>query len=83
MNRLFIRKHINSFSILLFIALFSMIVYTKPSIILKKMVQLDNLELIQNKQSYLFAATIILAFLSYLIVLSLLLNPNCNYLYYF
>ena len=76
MNRLFIRKHINSFSILLFIALFSMIVYTKPSIIFKEDGSVRQFGVGYKNKTILpiWLATIILAFLSYLIVLSLLLK---------
>ncbi len=76
MNRLFIRRHINSFSILLFISLFSMIVYTKPSIIFKKDGSVRQFGVGYKNKTILpiWLATIILAFLSYLIVLSLLLK---------
>ena len=78
MNRLFIRRHINSFSILLFVTLFALIVYTKPSIIFKDDGSVRQFGISYKNKTVLpiWLATIILAFLSYLIVLSFLVRPQ-------
>ena len=36
MNRLFVRRHVNTFAILLFVALFGIMNYVKPTIIFKE-----------------------------------------------
>ena len=76
MNRLFIRQHINSFSILLFVTLFSIIVYTKPTIIFKDDGSVRQFGIGYKNKTILpiWLATIMLAFLSYLLVLSFLVK---------
>ncbi len=76
MNRLFIRRHINSFSILLFVILFSTVIYLKPSIIFKDDGTVREFGVGYKNKTILpiWLATIILAFLSYLTIMSLLVK---------
>ncbi len=76
MNRLFIRQHINSFSILLFVILFSTVIYLKPSIIFKDDGSVRQFGIGYKNKTILpiWLATIILAFLSYLTIMSLLVK---------
>ena len=76
MNRLFIRRHINSFSILLFVILFSTVIYLKPSIIFKDDGTVRELGVGYKNKTILpiWLATIMLAFLSYLTIMSLLVK---------
>ena len=78
MNRLFVRRHVNTFAILLFVTLFVILNYVKPAIIFKDDGSLREFGVgYKNKTIVpIWLATIILAFLSYLAVLYYLAAPK-------
>ncbi len=78
MNRLFVRRHVNTFAILLFVTLFVILNYVKPAIIFKDDGSLREFGVgYKNKTIVpIWFATIILAFMSYLAVLYYLAAPK-------
>ena len=76
MNRLFVRRHVNTFAILLFVTLFVILNYVKPAIIFKDDGSLREFGVGYKNKTILpiWLATIMLAFLSYLTILSLLVK---------
>ena len=71
MNRIFINKHITTFSILLFIGLFSLLNYSKPSFMYNKDGSLRPLGLRKSRSTVtpISMITCALAILSYCFVL--------------
>ncbi len=78
MNRLFVRNHINTFSILLFVILFTIVIYIKPSVVFKDNGTIREFGIGYKSKTILpiWLVSIILAFLSYLIVLYYLALPK-------
>lgn len=78
MNRLFVRNHINTFSIILFVILFAIVIYIKPSVVFKDNGTIREFGIGYKSKTILpiWLVSIILAFLSYLIVLYYLALPK-------
>ena len=78
MNRLFVRNHINTFSILLFVILFVIVIYIKPSVVFKDNGTIREFGIGYKSKTILpiWLVSIILAFLSYLFVLYYLALPK-------
>ena len=78
MNRLFVRNHINTFSILLFVILFTIVIYIKPSVVFKDNGTIREFGIGYKSKTILpiWLVSIILAFLSYLFVLYYLALPK-------
>ena len=81
MNRLFVRRNINTISIVVFILLFVLIQALQPSFIYEKDGSFRSFGLGSKKKTILpiWLITIILAFLSYLFVLYYLAIPKIKY----
>ena len=76
MNRIFINKHITTFSILLFIGLFCLLNYSKPSFLYNKDGSLRPLGLRKSRSTIMpiYFITCALAILSYCFVLFISVN---------
>ena len=81
MNRLFIRRNINSIAIVVFIALFSLIQVFRPSFIYNDDGSFRNFGLGYKHRTAvpIWLVSIILAILSYLFVLYYLAVPKMSY----
>ena len=78
MNRLFVRNHINTFSIILFVILFGLVVYIKPSVVFRDNGSVREFGIGYKNKTIIpiWLVSIILAFLSYLFVLYYLAVPK-------
>ena len=78
MNRLFVRRHVNTFAILLFVALFGIMNYVKPTIIFNEDGTIREFGIgYKNKTVVpIWLATMILAFMSYFAILYYLAIPK-------
>ena len=80
MNRIFVRKHINSFAIAIFLLIFVALHSYKPSFLYNKDGSLRQFGLGYRKKTILpvWLIAIILAILSYLLVLYYLVAPKIH-----
>ena len=71
MNRIYLKKHINMFSIILFLVLFFLLNYLKPSFLYNKDGSLRQFGVGNNKKTIvpIWLLSIILGILSYLIMM--------------
>jgi hypothetical protein len=81
MNRIFIRKHITSISIAIFVLIFIIIQYIKPSFLYNKDGSIRQFGLGYRRKTILpvWLVAIVLAILSYLLVLYYLTVPKMKY----
>ena len=81
MNRLFIRRNINSIAIFIFIAFFVLIQASQPSFIYEKDGSFRRFGLGSKNKTVIpiWLVTIIVAFMSYLFVLYYLAIPKIKY----
>ena len=81
MNRIFIRKHITSFSIAIFVLIFIIIQYIKPAFLYNSDGSIRHFGLGYRRKTILpvWLVSIVLAILSYLLVLYYLTAPKMKY----